>query len=268
MSEARRAMPGPPVPPRSGGRRAVLIVGAVALAILAGFGVGLAARQMGIGAAPGAPVAASTPEQHDPASHEPAPPGQEPPSLGPASPEPTSASSPSVSAPSADQLSACVARVAAGDRVISEARTGVGHWSEHVQAQTDVNSDKIDTDQMDAIFKRTREAGPDDLRRYDDAKKELSGTDGDCGGSADASAAETKRMDQCQQRLDAQAQPMQRAEAAMKDWRRHQADMARSRHEHNPDAAEIWRKAWGAAPPNINAFDDAIAGYEKAPACK
>ena len=28
MSEARGAMPGPPVPPRSGGRRAVLIVGA------------------------------------------------------------------------------------------------------------------------------------------------------------------------------------------------------------------------------------------------
>ena len=53
---------------------------------------------------------------------------------------------------------------------------------------------------------------------------------------------------------------------AMGDWKRHLADMQRSREVHVADAQQIWLKAYRAAPTNLNAYDKALEDFD-APRC-
>ena len=64
-------------------------------------------------------------------------------------------------------LEACRARVSAADNVLAVAKKGMGHWSEHIQAQTDANAEKLSIKKMNEIFDRTMAAGHhDDEERY------------------------------------------------------------------------------------------------------
>ena len=54
----------------------------------------------------------------------------------------------------------CRKAVQARDTVISRAATGIGHWSQHIQAQTDANAGRISVDAMGKIFLRSRLLGP------------------------------------------------------------------------------------------------------------
>lgn len=215
----------------------------------------------------------ATPEAGDHTVHQ--TPGEHSPPAQPSSPPPTSVpapdNGPSPSAsPSEDvgqqALTACRAKVAAGDAVIEEGKVGVGHWNEHVQAQTDANAGKINLDQLNAIFARTRLAGPADLQRYDAALATYTGLTGGCAPVNGAAPAIANQLAACQQRADAQPTVLRTTAAAMADWRQHQADMARSRHEHVPDAQNVWNKAWAAAPKNLNPWKAAVGAY-RPPAC-
>lgn len=191
----------------------------------------------------------------------------------PAAVSSTSASptpAPSTTGPSRDEVAAtvraCRARVSAGDRVLAAARTGVGHWAKHVQAQTDANAGRISVAEMDAIFSRTRLAGPDDQTRYAEALTAYRADDGSCAAVAGAPATSTATLDRCRQR-DSEQRPLLKAAApAMADWKSHLAAMARSRAHHMDDAEQIWVDAWRAAPPHIRAYQKAARGFD-APDC-
>ena len=71
----------------------------------------------------------------------------------------------------------------------------------------------------------------------------------------------------CSERLSALKPVMAAAADGMGDWKQHLADMRHSRMDHVADAEKIWLDAWKAAPPHIEAFDQAEKTYEDAPAC-
>lgn len=183
----------------------------------------------------------------------------------------SSTPSPSPSARTDDQaaarLSSCRDRVGEADAVLAAAKTGVGHWAEHVQAQTDANAGRITVATMDATFARTRLAGPDDQDRYRKAVAGYEDADGSCSAVAGASNKESAALSSCRDRSKAQQPVLKAAEDAMADWRSHLAAMARSRAHHMDDAEQIWVDAWRAAPPHIQAYDKAAAAFRGAPDC-
>ncbi|WP_344018986.1 hypothetical protein, partial [Microlunatus capsulatus] len=142
------------------------------------------------------------------------------------------------------------------------ARTGVGHWAEHVQAQTDADEQRVSVAEMDGIFARTRLAGPADLERWDDAREAHDDADGACAAVDGAAPAQTSALQRCADRDDAQRELVRAAGPAMGAWRDHLQDMMRSRMEDVPDAEQVWLDAWRAAPPAIEAFEEAERAYD------
>ncbi len=175
-------------------------------------------------------------------------------------------SSTQASSAAVQALQKCRAKVQARDQVLTAAATGVGHWSEHVDAQTDLNDGDISSKQMQAIFKRTRLDGPADVRRYRAALARQDELSGSCQPPRGAPAEITAKMASCAKRGQAQQPVLAAAENAMEDWRSHLADMRQSRMGHVHDAQAVWIKTWRAAPRNINAYRKATAEFD-APGC-
>jgi hypothetical protein len=184
-----------------------------------------------------------------------------------ASPTPTPSSSAGRDDPAAARLMSCRQRVRQADEVLAAAKTGVGHWAEHVRAQTDANEGRITVDKMDGIFARTRLAGPSDQDRYRKAVADYEKADGVCKAVPGATRKESAALNGCQDRLDAQQPVLKAAAPAMADWKSHLAAMRRSRMRHMDDAEQIWVDAWRAAPPHIRAYDMAAAAFRDAAHC-
>jgi hypothetical protein len=192
----------------------------------------------------------------------------EPTTPQPSTPKPTtpkpSAAPDSSQARSA--LTACQKKVRQGDRVLKQAKTGVGHWATHVQAQTDADNSRITVAEMAGTFKSTRLAGPADQKRYADALFDYRKLKGSCRAVKGAPKAVAAALAKCAQRAREQQPVMTAAAAAMKDWRSHLAAMQRSSEGHVANAEEVWLRAWRAAPPHIKAYKKAAAAFD-APAC-
>ena len=163
-------------------------------------------------------------------------------------------------------LAACQAGVRARDDVIEAASTGVGHWAEHVQAQSDVDAGKISTEAMDAIFKRTRLAGPEDVQRYEEAASASEDRSAGCEPVAGAPTEISDQLESCLQRSKAQQPVLTAGADGMGDWKSHLADMRRSRMHHVDDAQGVWLRAYRAAPRHIKAYQQAIEDFD-APKC-
>jgi hypothetical protein len=167
----------------------------------------------------------------------------------------------------AQQLAACQQKIAAADQLVREAKVGIGHWNEHVQAQTDLNAGKITGEEMGAIFVRTRLAGPADVRRYSDALQTYTRAEASCGPAAGSSAEVRSALSRCSKRDKAQQPVLRAAEDAMGDWSRHLDDMAASRRQHYRHNAQFgWIQTWRAAPPHLNAWQRALKEMS-APSC-
>jgi hypothetical protein len=184
---------------------------------------------------------------------------------------PTRQSQPSVSVTPllAVPLAACVAEVAATDAEVDAARVGIGHWIEHIQARTDLLSGAKSEEVTKAIWKRTREAGPADLTRYQQAVAEHAQRSGACVRAARSSRA-SSQLSACQLRLRVLNQAVAAGAAGMGDWKAHQDAMAahKAGEIDSAHAQTMWVAAWTAAPKNINAFKAADAVLRTAPACR
>lgn len=173
---------------------------------------------------------------------------------------------PSADSGAADRVAAalkgCRAKVADADAVLAAAKTGIGHWDEHVQAQTDANAGRITVERMDDIFARTRLAGPADQDRYRKALAAYDDAEGSCFAVAGAPAKDAATLAHCRARASAQHPVLTAAAPAMADWKSHLAAMARSRAHHMDDAEQIWVDAWRAAPPHLEAYAKAAGTYD------
>jgi hypothetical protein len=161
-------------------------------------------------------------------------------------------------------LETCVSEVAAADAVVAAARTGIGHWAEHIRARTDLLSGAQPKEVTKAIWKRTREAGPADLTRHQQAAAEHARQAGSCDR-----AAKSTEVSACVQRLQALDKAVAAGAGGMGDWRAHQNAMAAHK-AGEIDAAHaqtMWVTAWAAAPKNIDAFRAADTALRAAPAC-
>jgi hypothetical protein len=191
-------------------------------------------------------------------------------SQGPSTAE--SSPSPSVAPASAakEALAACQAKVRAADDVIKAGKTGVEHWAEHIQAQKDRVDGKVTEEEMKARFKATRLAGPEDLKRYNDAKAAYEDLEG--SSCAEVEGADTEvaaALADCSERSQAQKPLMAATAAGMKDWKNHLAFMQRNAvHQAGTpkEAAATWWQQYTAAPKNINAFKEATENFD-APRC-
>lgn len=233
-----------------------------AVTILVGGGTFMASRLIQDDATTAAPPNTSA---HSTASHDGLPSEPE------VTPTETPAAGSSASGGAGDVqsvLSNCQTLAAAQDAVLDEAATGIGHWDEHIQAQTDAFDGKIDADELGAIFARTRLAGPDDQKRYAKVLKAKNKTTATCSSETiSADQAADLAISQCLARVALQQKSLTAAADAMGDWRQHLKDMQRSRHEHVPEAQEIWLAAWRAAPPHLKAWDKASDRMDAAPTC-
>lgn len=184
-------------------------------------------------------------------------------------PDPTPTASSASTVRSSKALTACQAKVHAVDRVLDQARTGVSHWSEHVQAQSDANASKITIAKMDAVFKRTRLAGPADQKRYAAALAASTSTSisGSCAPVAGSSATTALALQKCSQRQHDQQLLLPAAAAAMQDWKNHLAAMQSSQAGHVKDPQGVWIMAWHDAPPHIEKYQHAAAAYRAAASC-
>lgn len=178
-------------------------------------------------------------------------------------PDPSPSPEPAGSA-AESALSSCRDRVRAADQVVEAATVGVRHWAEHVQAQTDANAGKISLAKMEAIFKRTRLDGPDDVNAYHSAQDKAGSRSGSCHAPDGASATVRDGMRTCSARSKAQQPVLQAADKAMDDWTSHLAAMRRSRMGHVHDAQGVWIRAWRAAPPHLSAFTEAQRRFDAA----
>jgi hypothetical protein len=260
MAEPRRAL----VPARRRGRTLLLIAIPLAALLIIG-GVVLAQLQRTDG-----PAVTSVPgTSSETAAH-----GHSPSASVAA--EPSKAAAPSrTPSPTATEkgtdaaavLAACQARVDAGDKLMAAAAVGMRHWSDHVQAQTDANAGRISARRMDRIFTRTRRLGPDDERKYRDAVAAHEGQSAGCEPSDGAPPDVADRLERCVQREQAQQPVLQTAGAGMTDWIRHQDQMRASRAGHAAHPQRTWLRTWRAAPPKIEAYEQAVADFE-APDCR
>jgi len=199
------------------------------------------------------------------------PPGSSSTSASTVSPDatPSTQSTPSTApqdSGAAAALNGCRTKVQAGDDVMAAAEVGMGHWSEHIQAQTDANAGKITVEEMEEIFSRTMEAGDEDEQRYTEAVKTHDGQDGSCQAVADASAEVTAQLVRCAERGRAHQPVLDAAADGMADWTKHLGEMRRSMKGkiHNPQ--KTWLRTWRAAPPHINAYEKAAKQFS-APDC-
>jgi hypothetical protein len=160
----------------------------------------------------------------------------------------------------------CRDRVRATDRVLEAAEAGITHWSAHVAAERRAAAGKITVDERQAIFRRTRLAGPTDQQRYTEAVKDHRKITASCGEVEDADAKIRTVLAKCQKRSKAQRPVLAAAADAMRDWKNHLADMQRSREVHVQNAQGIWLEAYRAAHPHIKAYDKAVDKFD-APRC-
>ena len=119
----------------------------------------------------------------------------------------------------------CRHRVRAADRVLDEAKPGIAHWEAHIEAERKAEAGTISAAEQQAIFKRTRLAGPSDQRRYADAVNDLERMKGSCHKVDGADAKIKTAMAGCQKRSKEQKPVLAAADDVMRDWRNHLADM-------------------------------------------
>ena len=186
---------------------------------------------------------------------------------------PTSTATPSTAKASASTpdwaavVAGCKQAVESRDAVISRAATGIDHWSQHVQAQTDANAGKVSVDMMKKSFMRTRLLGPSDIARYRDALDTATEKSAGCSTPKGAPAGIAATLRPCARRLSAQKPVLSAGARGMGDWSSHLAAMRRNKESHVHNAQQVWVDAWRAAPPHIKAFDQAVAKYRTAAAC-
>jgi hypothetical protein len=191
------------------------------------------------------------------------------PSIAESSPTPSATADPA-SAASEKALEACQAKVKAADEVLKKGETGVLHWIDHVQVQTDAFAGKLTPDERKTQFAKTRVKGPGDLKHYEDALEAYENLDASCDTVDGAHSTVAAALKKCNERSEAQEPVLKATAAGMDDWKTHVKFMQHNKEHPDPDAAgkrqSLWMKQYNGAPKNIKAFKKATEDF-KAPKC-
>ena len=165
-------------------------------------------------------------------------------------------------------LELCSVRIAEAEHVVAAAGAGVSHWNAHVQARTDLLEGRISEEEMEAVWKRTQSAGPDDQQQFSTAQQAYRGQS-PCDELRDLTESQTPEITNCLDRSIAAATAVSAADAAMNDWSTHLHHMSEYADGGMTSgrAQRLWVSAWRKAPENISAYEDARATLSEAPTC-
>jgi hypothetical protein len=182
--------------------------------------------------------------------------------------EPTGADSAETVAasPAAAAMEECVAALASADAVMEAARSGAANWAAHVESRTDLLAGRRDRDEVGAIWRRTRLAGPGDLEAFEAAYADYAAPGKACARVEDD---QSPQAEACVARAGVAERAVRAAREVVDDWSEHQAAMAaHAAGDFDADHAQgLWEAAWEAAPPDIRAYRRAAAALADAPAC-
>jgi hypothetical protein len=151
--------------------------------------------------------------------------------------------------------------------VIAQAATGIDHWHQHIQAQTDADAGRITLEGMKRSFMRTRLQGPSDVAGYSGALDIAASQSGSCGTPKGAPASVAATLNRCAQRMTAQRPVLVAGAAGMDDWSAHLAFMRQNKAHPIDHAQALWIDQWRSAPPHIAAFENAQSAFGSAPRC-
>ncbi len=169
-------------------------------------------------------------------------------------------------------LTACVDRQNAAKTLVDAIATGAGHWSDHVQGETELESGARSLiDVKTNTWGPTRAAGPADIAAFQAASAAYAGAPA-CPTSAPqqpASADLTAKIQGCAAREQALDGVIATGSQVMGDWGTHLSEMAdhADGHINGPDAQANWIKRYTEAPTHLNPYKAAAAAYGTAPAC-
>lgn len=159
-----------------------------------------------------------------------------------------------------DHLDACRATIETGQKMVTAADKNYADWSGHVYAQTDYDKGKITFKQAEAIWDRTKKAGPDDLKKYDAAKKAWDKADHKaCTGLQPGDGATANVVKACTDRSAAMIKVIDKGGPVYAGWKGHQAQMTHTEEKSNdPDA---YFKEWFG---RVHNAEKPLAAYKKA----
>jgi hypothetical protein len=168
-------------------------------------------------------------------------------------------------------LATCAREVANAERAISVARVGVSHWRAHVRARTDMLKGRISERRMNAVWDRTRAAGPTDVRRFQTARRHYH-EQPRCTRRHNfrhLPRSERHVVSGCLSRSTMAPEAVAAAKATIVDWKNHLKHMNTYANGGMTagKAQRLWVRAWRKAPQNMRAFHAAGARMHQAPTC-
>lgn len=169
-------------------------------------------------------------------------------------------------------LKACVDHQSAAKGVVDAIATGAGHWSDHVQAETDLQAGRRTLiDVTTNTWGPTRSAGPQDVTTFQGAQGAFGGAPA-CSataGSSPAPADVTPKLQACAAREAALDNVVAVGSKVMGDWQTHLTEMAdhADGHINGLQAQANWLKRWAESRTNLDPYKTAVASLAAAPAC-
>lgn len=172
----------------------------------------------------------------------------------------------SQSAKVAKAVSDCRREVGVAESVLAAADNGVRNWRERVDAQSDYSLRRISEKKAKEVWKRTGQAGPSDIAKYQTAKSSLGTNGGACGAAEGAENAQKDQLATCRTRLESVRSALIAADLTMKDWEIHLAATPSDTHlKRDPEG--VWLEAWRNAPRNLGRYSDAMDTLAKTKSC-
>ncbi|MFC7625707.1 hypothetical protein ACFQU4_35560 [Microlunatus sp. GCM10028923] len=166
-----------------------------------------------------------------------------------------------------EAITTCRREVALAESVLAAAGDGVGHWREHVQAQTDLSLGRTEEDEAEKIWKRTRQAGASDVAKYQTAKSGRKADGNACRPVADAEDDQVEQLKMCQARLSKVTSALTNADLAMKDWQRQLEELKDADEDNLHDYEDSWLDTWRKAPKNLDRYSSAMDTLAKTKSC-
>lgn len=187
----------------------------------------------------------------------------------------TGSATPTTAAADADAraaLTACVERQNAVKGLVDAMATGAGHWSDHLQGQTDISSGKRSyIDVKTTTWAPTRAAGPGDVAAFQTAQTAYAAAPGcpSSAGQIPAPADVAPKLRACAAREQSLDAVVATGTVVLGDWTTHLTEMAQHSDGHldGPQAEATWIQRWKDAPSHLDPYRAAATALAAAPAC-
>lgn len=170
-------------------------------------------------------------------------------------------------APAPASFTACRSEVSRGDALAAAGAKIAADWQGHTSALTRLDKGQITVREADAIWKRTKLAGPADMARYRVATAASATSKGACAQMGPLPKALAPGGVRCVQRANAQADVAAKVTPVSAAWAAHLASMkVKDDTPVGPYMAK-WHQQVAGAPKILTAYRTAVSALSGSPTC-